>query len=119
MAKAIDSRQFQLELCRPLLLFNFLLKRFTYIYCTCICECLHVYRVCAWCRRKLEEGSDLLQLELEVKVISCVCWELNLGPLQEQVHRTGDQFSLVPGFLELQSTKNKMKAIGLRGGGGG
>lgn len=64
----------------PLISFPPVKKRFILLLiCMRVC-CLYVYMcMCPW---KPKGTSDLL--ELEIQLLGCGYWELNLGPLQEQ-----------------------------------
>jgi hypothetical protein len=39
---------------------------------------------CVWCPSGQKRASDPLALELQVVVSLCGCWQLNLGPREEQ-----------------------------------
>jgi hypothetical protein len=60
--------------------------------------CMSVNFICAWCpqRSKLGIGSLELELWMVVNSLPCMCWELNLGPLQEQRVLLTAELSLQP-----------------------
>lgn len=45
--------------------------------------CLH--RMYTWHSQRQKKASGSLQLELDTWELSCTCWELNPGPLEEEL----------------------------------
>lgn len=55
-----------------------------YIYAV-LPACMYVYPIHAWCLRRSEDGVRSPALEfIHDHELPCGCWNLNLGPLQEQ-----------------------------------
>ena len=67
-----------------------------------ICFYLHVYATCVGDLGSQKRALGLLELELQIVVTAHYkCWELNLGPLEEQQAPLTTEMSLQPSLLSL------------------